>query len=435
MASSQAPGGGAAALPRRVLVLGAGGREHALVRAISRSGARPTVWAAPGNPGIARDGARCVAIDPLDPDAVCELARRERIDFVVVGPEAPLVAGIADALAEAGVRCLGPSRAAARVEGSKADAKRLMEQAGVPTARYEILESHDAALARLPQLSYPAVFKADALAAGKGVIIAQDEDQARQALDAYFVERRFGETTVLLEEYLEGEELSLLCLCDGERALPLAPARDYKRLLDGDEGPNTGGMGSYSPVPEIGPDLLREIVATVHQPIVDALRAQGTPYHGVLYGGLMLTDAGVRVLEFNCRFGDPETQALLPRMASDLLELLWRASFPGGLADAECRFEELAAVCVVLAAAGYPESPRKGDVIEGVEAAEALGAEVFHAGTAVRDGQLVTAGGRVLNVVGLGDDLAIARQRAYAAADRIDFPGKQLRRDIAAGRG
>jgi phosphoribosylamine--glycine ligase len=274
------------------------------------------------------------------------------------------------------------------------------------------------------------VLKADVLAAGKGVIIAQDEREAREAIDVFFAEKRFGETEVVLEEFLEGEELSLLALCDGERAVPLAPAQDYKRIYDGDEGPNTGGMGSYSPVPGVDADRAREIVAEVHQPIVDELRRRGTPFHGVLYAGLMMgADGRPKVLEYNARFGDPETQAVLPRLRSDLLELLEASSRPGGLAGVEPDWSDDWAVTVVLASGGYPQSSSSGDVISGL--GEVEGAEVFHAGTAEQGGEIVTAGGRVLNVTGLGATPGEARDRAYAAAEHIRFDGRQLRSDIA----
>jgi phosphoribosylamine---glycine ligase len=274
------------------------------------------------------------------------------------------------------------------------------------------------------------VLKADVLAAGKGVIIAADEGEAREALDVFFGERRFGDTEVVLEEFLEGEELSLLALCDGERAVPLAPAQDYKRIFDGDEGPNTGGMGSYSPVPGIDGARAEEIARLAHQPIVDALRAQGTPFHGVLYAGLMMTAAGPKVLEYNCRFGDPETQAVLPRLRSDLLELLRASTEPGGLAGVAPEWSPDWAVTVVLASGGYPETSSSGDVISGLDDVE--DAEVFHAATARTDGEFVTAGGRVLNVTGLGATAGEARDRAYAAVGRIDFDGRQVRGDIAA---
>jgi phosphoribosylamine---glycine ligase len=268
------------------------------------------------------------------------------------------------------------------------------------------------------------------LAAGKGVIIAKDEREARAAVDVFFGEKRFGETEVVLEEFLDGEELSLLALCDGERAVPLAPAQDYKRIFDGDEGPNTGGMGSYSPVPGVDADRVREIAGAVHQPIVDELRRRGTPFHGVLYAGLMIgPDGEPKVLEYNARFGDPETQAVLPRLRSDLLELLDASTRPGGLDGIEPEWTDDWAVTVVLASGGYPESSSSGDVISGLDEAE--GAEVFHAGTAERDGEVVTAGGRVLNVTGLGATPGEARDRAYAAAEQIDFDGRQMRRDIA----
>jgi phosphoribosylamine--glycine ligase len=407
----------------RVLVVGGGGREHALVRTLLRSPRRPDVLCAPGNAGIARDGVEC--LPDTDPVAA---AREREVDLVVVGPEAPLVAGIVDDLNAAGIAAFGPTGEAARIEGSKAYAKQLMRECEVATASHLLFRDREEAAAHLACASYPAVLKADVLAAGKGVIIAADEREARAALDVFFAEKRFGETEVVLEEFLEGEELSLLALCDGERAVPLAPAQDYKRIFDGDRGPNTGGMGSYSPVPGIDPDRALELVREVHQPIVDELRRRGTPYHGVLYAGLMMTAAGPKVLEFNCRFGDPETQAVLPRLRSDLVELLEAATRPGGLAGVEPAWSTDWAVTIVLASRGYPESSSTGDVITGLDATDA---EVLHAGTAERDGEIVTAGGRVLNVTALGSTPGEARDRAYAAAERIQFEGRQMRRDIA----
>jgi phosphoribosylamine--glycine ligase len=415
----------------RVLVVGAGGREHAIVRALRRSSREPQLLCAPGNAGIAED-AECLPDSGADVESIVATAREHRVDLVVVGPEAPLVAGIVDALEEAGVPAFGPSRAAARLEGSKAFAKELMQEAGVPTASHVLLRSREEALEHLSCASYPAVLKADGLAAGKGVIICPDEREARRATEVFFTERRFGaDMAVVLEEFLAGEELSLLALCDGENVVPLAPAQDYKRIFDGDRGPNTGGMGSYSPVPEVGEDQVEEIVRAVHQPVLAAMARRGMPFHGVLYAGLMIGPDGPRVLEFNVRFGDPETQAVLPRLRSDLLQLFLAGHEPGGLAGAEPEWSDDWAVTVVLASAGYPESSSKGDVIRGVEEASEL-AEVTHAGTARRDGMLVTAGGRVLNVTGLGPTPAAARDRAYDAARRISFEGMQIRSDIAA---
>src|SRR5215210_3990237 len=362
----------------RVLVVGAGGREHAIVRALARSPQRPELLCAPGNAGI-RAETEHLRGDPAHPPALAAAAADARVDLVVVGPEAPLVAGLVDELGAAGVPAFGPTRAAARLEGSKLLAKEIMEAARVPTGGHSVVRTVADGLAAIED--YPAVIKADGLAAGKGVVIATDEAEACEALEAMLEERRFGDHPVLVEELLRGDELSVLALCDGERAVPLAPARDFKRIGDGDTGPNTGGMGAFSPVPEIAPELLQEIVASVHQPVLDELRGRGTPFHGVLYAGLMLTDEGPRVLEFNARFGDPETQAVLPRLRSDVLDLLVRATRPGGLAGAELEWDERAAVCVVLASRGYPESSSSGDVIRGRDRVPP-GVEVSHAGTA-----------------------------------------------------
>ena len=411
----------------KVLVVGAGGREHAIVRALARSPQQPELVCVPGNAGIRAETEQLDA-DVSDTVGLAAAAAESGIDLVVVGPEAPLVAGLVDELEVKGVPVFGPKREPARLEGSKAFAKEIMQTAGVPTGGHWIVRTVEEGMEAIA--SYPAVIKADGLAAGKGVVIAQDEAEAHAALVAMIEERRFGDHPVLVEEFLEGDELSVLALCDGERALPLAPARDFKRIGDGDTGPNTGGMGAFSPVEEIHDPLLAEIVATVHQPVIDELRDRGTPFHGVLYAGLMLTPDGVRVLEFNARFGDPETQVVLPRLRSDLLDLLMRATERGGLAGVELEWDRRAAVTVVLASRGYPESSSSGDVISGLDQVPA-DVEVLHAGTAESGGAIVTAGGRVLNVTALGEDVRAARDAAYAAADMIEFDGRQLRRDIA----
>jgi phosphoribosylamine---glycine ligase len=397
----------------KVLVVGSGGREHALAWKIAASDALEELHAAPGNPGIAAL-ARCHPIRMDDVEGLLGLCRQYAIDVVVVGPEAPLVAGIADHLRAAGISVFGPSAGAARIEGSKSFAKEIMRAAGVPTAT------------ALDEARAPCVVKADGLAGGKGVFVCRAQDEADRAVEQA---RALG-GEVVVEELLEGEEVSLFALSDGADALPLAPAQDFKRLGDGDEGPNTGGMGSYSPVPFLAPDEIDELIDLVHRPVLAELAERGTPFVGLLYAGLMLTDDGPRVLEFNCRFGDPETQAILPRLEGDFLGALARAA-EGVLGGVDLSAGPQAAVTVVLASNGYPDDPQAGVPIDGLADAEGAGALVFHAGTALRDGRLFSAGGRVLDVTGLGDSVAEARKRAYAAVEEIVFPGAQFRHDIA----
>ena len=396
----------------KVLLVGSGGREHALAWRLSQTDGLE-LHAAPGNPGIARLG-ECHPVRAHDGEGLLSLAGTLGIDLVVIGPEAPLVTGVADELRHAGIAVFGPSAAAARIEGSKTFAKEVMRASGVATA-----ESLSVARA-------PCVVKLDGLAAGKGVWVCRTAEELDAALKA--AARAGGQ--LVIEELLEGEEVSVFALCDGSHALPLAPARDFKRLAEGDAGPNTGGMGSYSPVTEVGPDRLDSIVQTVHAPVLDELARRGTPFIGLLYAGLMLTAQGVKVLEFNCRFGDPETQSILPRLEGDLLEAL-AAAAAGDLGDADLSAADKAAVTVVLAGGGYPERSDSGTPIEGVEEAEAAGALVFHAGTAVRDGRLLTNGGRVLNVTAVGDDLGAARAAAYRGCEQISFAGMRYRHDIA----
>ena len=350
------------------------------MRRLLRSPRKPDVLAAPGNAGIARDKVECVPVEVEDIDGLVELARSREVDLVVVGPEVPLVLGLVDALQEAGIPAFGPSKEAARLEGSKRYAKELMEAVGVPTAGYEVLTSKDQALEAIGRYSYPLVLKADSLAAGKGVIICADEAAALEAIDTFFTEHRFGDTEVVLEEFLDGEELSLLAVCDGERAVAMAPAQDYKRIFDGDEGPNTGGMGSYSPVPGIDRDHADALARAVHQPIVDEMKRRGTPFHGILYAGLMMTAAGPKVLEYNCRFGDPETQAVLTRLRSDILDLLEGSTRTGGLEGVRIEWSDEWAVTVVLASRGYPETSSKGDEIRGLRSIDSIEVEVLHAG-------------------------------------------------------
>jgi phosphoribosylamine---glycine ligase len=398
----------------KVLVVGSGGREHALAWKLAQSPVVEELHAAPGNPGIAKLG-QCHPIRAEDGESLLELARTLGTDLVVIGPEVPLVAGVADQLRRRGVTVFGPSAAAAQIEGSKSFAKEVMRAAGVPFAE------------RMSVARAPCVVKADGLTAGKGVFVCKTDEELEAALSSV----RAHDEQFVIEELLEGEELSLFAIVDGGNVLPLPESRDYSRVGDGDTGPNTGGMGSYSPVPELGADRIAELVEAVHRPVVEELAARGTPFIGCLYAGLMLTPDGPRVLEFNSRFGDPETQVILPRLDGDLAEALLAAA-QGNLSEVELGVSDTCAVAVALAAGTYPEGRDTGSPITGVDEAEALGALVFHAGTAMRDGQLVTSGGRILNVTGLGDTLEEARTRAYEACDRVSFPGARFRRDIAA---
>ena len=398
----------------KVLLVGSGGREHALAWKLAQSPDLTDLHAAPGNPGIAVLG-RCHPVRAEDGEGLLGLAGELDAGLVVIGPEGPLVAGVADELRHAGFVVFGPGAAAARIEGSKLFAKEVMRAAGVLTA--EVLDE--------PRT--PCVIKADGLTAGKGVFICRTEEELQAGLRAAAA---LGAETVA-EELLEGEEISLFALASGTNALPLPAARDYSRVGDGDIGPNTGGMGSFSPVPGLGEHEAAELVDTIHRPVLEELSRRGTPFVGVLYAGLMLTDDGPRVLEFNARFGDPETQVILPRLAGDLLPAL-AAAGRGELDDVELEAGEESAVTVALTAPDYPLQGDSGTPIEGIEDAEASGALVFHAGTALRDGRLVTNGGRILNVTALGADLADARERAYAAVEKISFAGVRYRTDIAA---
>ncbi|MCA1661556.1 MAG: phosphoribosylamine--glycine ligase [Novosphingobium sp.] len=413
-----------------ILLLGSGGREHALAWKLAQSPLCDRLYAAPGNPGIGQE-AELVALDPADHGAVTAFCARARVGLVVIGPEAPLVDGLADSLRAAGLAVFGPSRAAARLEGSKGFTKDLCARAGIPTAGYVRAASLEAASAALAGFALPVVLKADGLAAGKGVVIAQTREDAEAALAEMFA-GQFGAagSEVVIEEFLEGEEVSFFALTDGATIVPFGSAQDHKRVGEGDTGPNTGGMGAYSPARVLTPLLEGEVIERIVAPTVRAMREAGTPYSGVLYAGLMLTREGPKLIEYNARFGDPECQVLMLRLESDLAELL--------LACAENRlgngttpkFSKDAALTVVMAAEGYPGTPKKGGPIRDLAAAEATGAKVFHAGTAAADGEIVAAGGRVLNVTARGRSVGEARAKAYRAVGAIDFPDGFCRRDI-----
>ena len=415
----------------RVLVVGSGGREHALCWSLAASPLLAKLWCAPGNPGTA-EVAENVPIAAMDIAALVAFARDNAVDLVLPGPEAPLVAGLADALAVAGIRCCGPSAAAAQLEGSKSFAKGVADAAGIPTGRWERFDDAEAAREFVRRRGAPIVVKADGLAAGKGVVVAATLAEAEEAVALFMQERRLGEAgaAVVLEECLSGEEVSVFALCDGTDAILLGMARDYKRLADGDAGPNTGGMGACSPPPGIAPELGQAAMERVIRPALAEMARRGAPFLGVLYAGLIVTEEGPKLLEFNVRLGDPEAQALLPRLHSDLLPALL-AACDGELSAFDVRWRNDIAVAVVLAARGYPDMPARGGVIRGVDAAAAVpGVLVFHASTRHIDGELIADGGRVLTVCGLGAELAAARSAAYSAIELIDWPERYCRWDI-----
>lgn len=413
-----------------VLLLGSGGREHALAWALSASPLLTKLFCAPGNAGIA-DVAQCIPIDPTNQDSIIQFCRDERIQLVVIGPEAPLVAGLGDALGAAGIRYFGPTKRAAQLEGSKGFTKDLCRTAGIPTAAYGRFMDAQAAKTYLAAQGLPIVVKADGLAAGKGVIIATTREEAEAAVDAC-LSGAFGSAgaEVVIEEFLHGEEASFFALCDGVHALPLASAQDHKRVGDGDTGLNTGGMGAYSPAPIVTPEMSDRVMREIIEPTIKEMAARGTPFKGVLFAGLMITATGPKLIEYNVRFGDPETQVLMMRLKSDLLAALI-ATTDGVLANFDLRWSDNAALTVVMAANGYPGTPQKGTEIKGLELAQATpNVEIFHAGTRREDRRLIADGGRVLNVTGRGKTIAEARDAAYAAIAKIDWPGGFYRKDI-----
>jgi phosphoribosylamine--glycine ligase len=418
----------------RIFLIGGGGREHALAWKLRQSAHCDALYAAPGNAGIAQL-AECV---PIAPKAIPELvafAKQNAIDLVVVGPESPLIAGLADALQEANIPCFGPSRAAALLEGSKAFAKQLMAQVNAPTAPFAVFDEPEAAQAYLRErfIQRSCVIKADGEALGKGVFVCETLSDALDAVEFLMVERGLGDAgqRIVIEDCLYGREMSLLCLTDGQTALPMPPVRDYKRALDGDRGPNTGGMGCYTPLPDATPELIETALSQIVRPVIGEMAQRGTPYQGVLYAGLMVQDEQPYTLEFNCRFGDPETQVLMPLLECDLVELAL-ATIAGRLHETPLQFSPRAAVCVVLASGGYPHEYRTGLPVEGLEqASQSPNVLIFHAGTRTEGGRIVTSGGRVLNIVGLGATLAEARENAYRAIAQIQFEGMHYRSDVA----
>ena len=416
----------------QVLVIGGGGREHTLVWKLAQSKSVTKIYAAPGNPGM-KDLAECVDLDIADLDGLADWAEKHDIDLTVVGPEAPLVAGIVDVFKARGLTIFGPSAKAAEIEGSKIFSKELMEKYGVPTAFFKVCDNLADARAFVEEKGAPIVIKADGLAAGKGVVVAMTKDEALDALDDMMGHHKFGSAgnRVVIEEFMEGEEASLLAFTDGKTIVPMLAAQDHKRVNDGDQGPNTGGMGAYCPAPVMTAALKEKTVKEVLRPIVDALAKEGRPYSGCLYAGLMIKGDSVKVVEFNARFGDPETQVVLPLLESDLAEIMV-ACAKGTLTPDMVEWSDKAAVCVVMASGGYPASYKKGLPITGLKAANAMdGVVVFHAGTREEDGKILTNGGRVLGVTAVADDIPSAQQKAYDAVEKIHFEGAHFRQDIA----
>ena len=419
----------------QILLIGGGGREHALAWKLAQSAQIEKIWAAPGNPGIAAvEKCECVELNLNDLDAVADFAEEHGIDLTVVGPEATLVAGIADVFASRGLAVFGPSKAAAQLEGSKAFAKNIMAKYDIPTAFFKVCEDIETAKAYVKEKGAPIVIKADGLAAGKGVVVAMTEAEALEAIDEMMGEQhKFGGAgaRVVIEEFMQGEEASLLAFTDGEHIVPMIASQDHKRAFDGDKGPNTGGMGTYAPAPVLTDILRLRAVEKILKPVVAAMKAEGMPYKGCLYAGLMVCGDEVKVVEFNCRFGDPETQVVLPLLDGDLAEIML-ACATGGLDKVDIGWKDKATVCVVLASGGYPESYKNGYPISGLDKAGALpDTVVFHAGTKISDGSVVTAGGRVLGVTASGKDIAEAQERAYKAVSLISFTDMQYRKDIA----
>jgi phosphoribosylamine--glycine ligase len=415
----------------RILVIGGGGREHAIVWSLAKSSKVKKLYCAPGNAGIA-EIAECVPIAVGKFAELVEFARESAIDLVFVGPDDPLAAGIVDEFEAAGIPAFGPDKKAAEIEGSKIFMKNLLRKYSIPTARYESFTDFEEALAYLQQQPLPVVVKADGLAAGKGVTIARTMEEAEHALRGMMLGGVFGASgsQVVIEEFMEGQEMSILAFVDGETVRPMVPAQDHKPIFDGDLGPNTGGMGTYSPLPHLDPALAEEALRTIIEPTAKAMVSEGRPFRGILFAGLMLTPEGVKTVEFNARMGDPETQVVLPRLESDLVDIVL-AAMNGTLDQVDISWSDEAAVCVIAASEGYPGSYPKGRVISGLEEAKAQGALLFHAGTALQDGSIVTSGGRVLGIVGRGRDIAEARARAYEAVSAISVEGMQIRADLA----
>ena len=411
-----------------ILVIGSGGREHALFWKLKESPLTDSIYALPGNPGMGEQ----IDISATDNEAILRFAKEKEIGLVVVGPEIPLMNGLVDELEAAGIRAFGPRANAAEIEGSKSFAKDLMKKYGIPTAGYEVFTEAEPARAYIRKEGAPIVVKADGLAAGKGVIVAMSEQEALDAIDTIMEDNTFGKagTRIVIEEFMEGEEASLLAFTDGKIIRPMISAQDHKRALDGDKGPNTGGMGTYAPAPVMTPEMTERAIEEILKPTIAAMAKEGRVYRGCLYLGLMITKDGPKVVEFNARFGDPETQVVLPLLDGDLVQIMCACS-DGTLADVPIHWKDGAAVCVVLAAGGYPASYEKGNEIHGIADAEKTGVLVFHAGTAEKDGKLATNGGRVLGVVGMGADIASAVHSAYAAAEKISFKDAYYRKDIA----